>query len=131
MDAGTAPALTASTPQCPAALRTSSPSFTLSKPFQASLVNNQVENARMNLVFDQNGITTFIDVAIVHPFSSIPGLIAAASARAGYMAKRDEKIKFERYPHLPCPVGCGDHRPCQEVHQVPHDRRRPTLTRHQ
>ena len=62
------------------------------------VVNNQVEHARMDRVFDQNGITTFIDVAIGTPFSSSPGLIAAASARPGEMAKRAED--FERYPHI-------------------------------
>ena len=36
------------------------------------LLNNQVGHARMELVFEQNGITTFIDVAIVTPFLSSP-----------------------------------------------------------
>ena len=48
-------------------------------------------------VFDQHGTTTFIDVAIVTLFSSSPGLISAASARPGFMAKSAEKIKFDRY----------------------------------
>ena len=42
-------------------------------------VNGQVEHARMDLVFGQNGTTTNLDVAIVCPFSSSPVLIAAAS----------------------------------------------------
>ena len=52
----------------------------------------------MDFVFDK--ITTYIDVAIVTPFSPSPGLIAATSARPGHMAMRAEKIKFERYPHI-------------------------------
>ena len=90
--------MTAVTPQRPGALPTS---FTAPRvhikqtiPALSREVNNQVEHTRMDRMFDQNGITTFIDVAIVTPFSSSPGLIAAASARPGNM----EKIKFERYP---------------------------------
>ena len=37
--------------------------------------------------------------AIVTTFSSKPTLIAAASTRPGHMAKRAEKVKFDRYPH--------------------------------
>ena len=64
------------------------------------VVNGQVERARMDLVFDQNGSTMFLDVAINSPFSSSPALIAAASKRPGDMAKRAEKVKFDRYPHV-------------------------------
>ena len=74
-------------------------------PAIARVVNNQVEHARVTLVFDQSGITAFVDVAIVTPFSYSPGLISAASARPGYMAKRAEKTKFDRHPHInlvPC-----------------------------
>ena len=34
------------------------------------------------------------------PFSSNISLMTAASARPGYMAKREEKKKFERYPRI-------------------------------
>ena len=50
------------------------------------VVNGQVELARMDLVFGQNGTTTHLDVAIVSPFSSSPARIAAASTRPGHMA---------------------------------------------
>ena len=53
------------------------------------VVNNQVDHARMDLVFGQNGITTFIDVATVTPVSSSSGVTAAT-----------EKIHFEQYPHM-------------------------------
>ena len=43
-------------------------------PFLSRLVNNQVEHAREDLVFDSNGITMFINVAIVTPVSSTSGL---------------------------------------------------------
>ena len=51
------------------------------------------------LVFNHNGSTTYLDVAIVSPFSSNPSLVAAASTRPGHMAKRAEKTHFDRYPH--------------------------------
>ena len=63
-------------------------------------MNGQVEHARMDLVFDHNGSTTYLDVANGTPFSSSPALIAAASTRPGHMAKRAEKVKFDRYPHV-------------------------------
>ena len=79
----------------------------------------------MDLIFDQNDIITFIDVAIVTPFSS-PALIAAASTRPGHMAKRAGKIKFDPDP--------GDYRPPwisrQEVHQQPHETCRQPFPRH-
>ena len=63
-------------------------------------VSGQVEHARMDLVFDQNGTTTYLDVAIVSPFPSSPVLIAAASTGPIHNAKRTEKVKFDRYPHV-------------------------------
>ena len=54
----------------------------------------------MDIVFDLNGQTYYIDTAVVTPFSSSSGLIATASTRPGYMAKREEKRKFERYPRF-------------------------------
>ena len=69
------------------------------------MVNNQIEHARIDLVFDLNGTTTFTDVAIVTPVSSTASLIAAASAWPASMAKKTENIKFECYPHInPVPV---------------------------
>ena len=47
------------------------------------------------------GVTHYIDTAIVSSFSSTnASLMTAASARPGYMAKREEKKKFDRYPHI-------------------------------
>ena len=64
-------------------------------PALTKMVNGQVEHARMDLVFDHNGFSTYLDVAIVSPFSSCPALIAAASKRRmGHMAKRAEKMKI-------------------------------------
>ena len=60
-------------------------------PAFTRIVNRQREHARVDLVFDLNGSTTYLDVAIVVPFSSNPALVAAASTRAG-------KTKFDRYP---------------------------------
>ena len=66
----------------------------------ARVVNGQMEHARMDLVFKLNGSTTYLDVAMVSPFSCNPALVAAASTRAGHMAKRAEKYKFDRYSHI-------------------------------
>ena len=60
----------------------------------------QPEGARMDIVFDLYGRTHKIDTAVVTPFSSSAGLIATASTRPGYMAKREEKKKFDRYPRI-------------------------------
>ena len=66
----------------------------------------------MDIVFDQNGTITYLDVAIVNgsasyldvsivaPFSWNPSLIAAASTRPGHMAKSAEKVKFDRDLHV-------------------------------
>ena len=55
----------------------------------------------MDLVFDLRGSTYYIDTAIVTPFSSSAGLISVASGRpCCYMAKREEKEKFDRYPRI-------------------------------
>ena len=86
-------------------------------PGPSNVVNSRVDHARMDLVFHQDGITTYVDVATVTPFSSGPGLVAAASARPGYMAKRAEKIKFDRYPHTNLVPFMPPWIPCQEVHQ--------------
>ena len=56
--------------------------------------------ARMDIVVALRGITYYIDTAIVSPFSSSVSLMTAASARPGYMAKREEKKKFDRYPRI-------------------------------
>ena len=52
----------------------------------------------MDIVVALRGLTYCIDTAIVAPFSSNIGLMTAASGRPGFMAKREEKNKFERYP---------------------------------
>ena len=54
----------------------------------------------MDLVFNLNGSVTYLDVSIVAPFSCNPSLVLAASTKAGLMAKRTEKNKFDRYPHI-------------------------------
>ena len=60
----------------------------------------QTEHARMDLVFNLNGSVTYLDVSIVAPFSCSPSLVSAASTKPGHMAKRAEKTKFDRYPHI-------------------------------
>ena len=54
----------------------------------------------MDIVFDLHGRTHYIDTAVVTPFSFSAGLIATASTRPGYMAKREEKRNFDRYPRI-------------------------------
>ena len=54
----------------------------------------------MDLVFNLNCSVTYLDVSIVAPFSCNPSLVSAASTRPGHMAKRAEKVKFDRYPHI-------------------------------
>ena len=56
----------------------------------------QPEGARMDIVFNLDGQTYYIDTAVITPFSANAGLISAASARPGHMAKREEKKKFDR-----------------------------------
>ena len=69
-------------------------------PALTSVVNGQPERARMDLVFNLHGSITYLDVSIVAPFSCNPSLVAAASTKPGLMAKRAEKAKFDRYPHI-------------------------------
>ena len=57
----------------------------------------QLEGARMDIVFNLRGYPYHIDTAVVAPCSSNAGLISAASFHPGYMAKREEKQKFDRY----------------------------------
>ena len=45
-------------------------------------------------------MVTHLDVSIVAPFSCNPSLVSAASTKPGLMAKRAEKNKFDRYPHI-------------------------------
>ena len=56
--------------------------------------------ALTRIVFDLHGSITYLDVSIVAPFSCNPSLVAAASTKPGLMAKRAEKTKFDRYPHI-------------------------------
>ena len=69
-------------------------------PALTRIVNGQPERARMDLVFNLHGSITYLDVSIVAPFSCNPSLVAAASTKPGLMAKRAEKAKFDRYPHI-------------------------------
>ena len=69
-------------------------------PALTRVVNGQREHARMDLVFNLNGSVTYLDVSFVAPFSCNPSLVSAASTRPGHMAKRAEKGKFDRYPHI-------------------------------
>ena len=69
------------------------------RPALTRAVNGQSEYARMDLVFNLNGSVTYLDVSFVAPFSCSPFLVSA-STRPGYMAKRAEKSKFNRYPHI-------------------------------
>ena len=62
--------------------------------------NGQTEMARMDIVVALRCITYYIDTAIVASLSSNIGLMTAASGRPGFMAKREEKKKFERYPRM-------------------------------
>ena len=62
--------------------------------------NGQIELARMDIVIALRGITYYIDTAIVSPFSSSVSLMTAASGRPGFMAEREEKKKFDRYPRI-------------------------------
>ena len=69
-------------------------------PALTRVVNGQTEHARMDLVFNLNGSITYLDVSIVAPFSCSPSLVSAASTKPGLVAKRAEKTKFDRYPHI-------------------------------
>ena len=69
-------------------------------PALTRVVNGQTERARMDLVFNLHGSITYLDVSIVAPFSCNPSLVAAACTKQGLMAKRAEKAKFDRYPHI-------------------------------
>ena len=69
-------------------------------PALTRVVNGQTEHARMDLVFNLNGSVTYLDVSIVAPFSCIPSLVSAASTKPGLVAKRAEKKKLDRYPHI-------------------------------
>ena len=64
------------------------------------VVNGQTEHARMDLVFNLNGSVTYLDVSSVAPFSCSPSLVSAANTKPGHTAKRAEKNKFDRYPHI-------------------------------
>ena len=69
-------------------------------PALTRVVNGQTEHARMDLVFNLNGSITYLDASIVAPFSCNLSLVSAASTKPGLMAKRAEKTKFDRYPHI-------------------------------
>ena len=69
-------------------------------PALTLVFNGETEHARMDVVFNLNGSVTYLDVSIVAPFSCNPSLVSAASTKPGLMAKRAEKNKFDRYPHI-------------------------------
>ena len=69
-------------------------------PALTRAVNGQREHARMDLVFNLDGSVTYLDVSIVAPSSCNPSLVSAASTKPGLTAKRAEKNKFDRYPHI-------------------------------
>ena len=54
-------------------------------PALTRVVNGQTEHARMDLVFNLNGSVTYLDVSLLLLLS---------------LAKRAEKNKFDRYPHI-------------------------------
>ena len=64
------------------------------------VVNGQTEHARMDLVFNLDGSITCLDVSIVAPFSCNPSLVSTVSTKPELIAKRAEKNKFDRYPHI-------------------------------
>ena len=55
------------------------------------------EQARLDVVFFDNACPAYLDVAIVPPYSADPTLMAAVAAKPGYMARRAERGKFNRY----------------------------------
>ena len=69
-------------------------------PALTRVVNGQTEHARMDLVFNNHGSITYLDVSIVAPFSCNPSLVAAASTKPGLMAKKAEKAMFDKYRHI-------------------------------
>ena len=83
-------------------IRTVGSKYLLNKKYLPLLVllTGQTEHARMDLVFNLHGSITYLDVSIVAPFSCNPSLVSAASTKPGLMAKRAEKTKFDRYPHI-------------------------------
>ena len=96
-------------------------------PALTRVVNGQREHARMDLVFNLNGSVTCVDVSIVAPFFCNPPLVSAASTQPRHMAKRAEKTKFDRYPHinlvpfiLETTGRTGPH--ARKIHQQPHAR---------
>ena len=89
-------------------------------------------SARMDLVFNRNGFTTYCPCVTL---LQQPSPHSAASTRPGHMAKRAEMVKFDRYPkRQPCPFHPGDHRPPwiqrQEVLLQPLAGRRQSTTCH-
>ena len=68
-------------------------------PALTRVVNGQREHARKDLVFNLNGSVTYLDVSVVAPLSCNPSLVSA-SQHPRHMAKRAEKTKLDRYPHI-------------------------------
>ena len=69
-------------------------------PALTRVVNGRREHARMDLALNLNGSASYLDVSIFASFSCNPSLVSAASTRPGHIAKRAEKSKFDRHPHI-------------------------------
>ena len=69
-------------------------------PALTRVVNGQTEHVRMDLVFGLNDSVMYLDVSIVVPFSCNPSVVSPTITKRGLMAKRAEKNKFDRYPHI-------------------------------
>ena len=70
-------------------------------PALTRVVNGQTEHARMDLFFLTSMVLSrFWTSLLLLPFSCNPSLVAAAITKTGLMAKRAEKTKFDKYPHI-------------------------------
>ena len=70
-------------------------------PALTRVVNGQTEHARGWILSSTSTVQSrILDVSIVAPFSCSPSLVSAASTKPGLAAKRAEKTKFDRYPHI-------------------------------
>ena len=130
-------ASTSVTPRSPGVWLTWSPRSTLSRLSQAShespsTTRRYTHGRRVQLA---RGSTYHIDTAMITPFSSNAGLISTASARPCFMAKREEKRKFDRYPR----INLAPFHPCDQqttwlprtkVHQIPIQRYGPSTNSH-
>ena len=70
----------------------------------------QPEGARMDIGFNLHGQVYYINTVVVTSFSTNMGLMTAASARPGHMAKREEKKNSTDTPASTWFFHPGDHR---------------------